>query len=1492
MSTKITIPFLWLIGVFLVGYIASDYYANRKDAENKIATTTYVSEAADEFAKFIEQRVKLYEYGLRGARGHFLTLGEHNINRRDFERYMATREIDSEFPGARGFGFIRIVKPEDEEKFLAAARADDKPDFTIRYLTTHNQDRYVIQYIEPIERNMQAVGLDIGSEINRRAAADAALETGTTQLTAPITLVQAAGNPKQSFLILIPVYRSWTTPDTIEERKKEAYGWVYAPLLTEEVLTKLPLDLKIFHIRLTDITNKDASTVFFTHKAPNNDAISPQLRDINIYGRHWQLLLAVTPEINTKLHYVKPKEIFTLGIILSGLISLLAFLTSSYYVTRQKQLNQQQRLASIVASSSDAIIGIDLTGEINSWNKGAEILFGYTAEEAVSRQLGALITPAGKADEDHAIHEQLKQGYLIDARDCVRKNKRDIEIDILLSAAPIRNNRNTIIGASFICRDIRPLKDAEEKIIALNHNLEQQVNQRTTELHKLNELFSNVLNYATQVSIIATDTQGIITVFNAGAENMLGYSASEMVGKQSPAVIHLQEEVYARAEELSAEYGIPIEGFNVFVHKANTEAAETRTWTYVRKNGSTLTVSLAVTAMRDNNGELIGYLGIAVDITQDQAQKSELLAIRDQLSIATQIAELGVWVWHIEPNTLEWNDRMFSIYEQPISLQESGLEYQHWRERVHPEDVANIEILLLNAVAGKATYDQVFRLQLPSGKVRYIQPAAQFEKNRHGKVIRVTGINRDITEQHELEIQLRSAKEQAEIASVSKSQFLANMSHEIRTPMNAVLGMLQLVHQTELTTHQVDYIQKAETAAKSLLGILNDILDYSKIDAGKLTLDVHPFSLEQVMRELAILISANHANKQVEVIFDMPANLPEKISGDQLRLQQVLTNLTSNALKFTHQGYIKVAIENLQQTETHAHLRFSISDTGIGITAEQQARIFEGFVQAESSTTRKFGGTGLGLSISKRLIELMGGTIHVESELGKGSRFWFEITVEKSTTTNEQSSFAQLKHSHVLVVDDSTLVANTIANALKNWGVDADIAYGGLMAVEQVHKALNKGKPYDVILMDWQMPDINGISAAHMIHHHTGLQQLPVVIMVTAYEREVVAAQEKNSEIIAGVLTKPVTPRQLADLMTRALSHEPPSTAVTTEPSQPLAGITLLVVEDNELNRQIAYELLANKGANVELAEGGVEGVHKVLNGTHTYDAVIMDIQMPDIDGYEATQKIRADHRFKHLPILAMTANASPADKEACIAAGMNGHIGKPVDIHQLVNSILQLLGQTPQPTEHKPSAVESSQQLLDSYGSILGHFGGKAALFEQMFTRFRPEVERLFSVMKEGLDAQYPKNTVAALHSLKGVAGTMGAKQLANQASVLEKRCKTAEADELNQIMPESTYKELMALFETSHAALAALIDKTTPAEAVTSPTQPTLSIQEMETIYAELMEYLTSDNLAAIDLVEKLHATPIDNNTFQRLKAQINDLNYTEAINTLNSIRGAPSQ
>ncbi len=1530
----------WSISIFVIGLLLSAASAYIVNQHNHQRIKDAVIAAANEASSAIMDRLSIYQYGLSSTRGAVLASGYQNLTQEIFRRSSLTHDINTKFPGARGFGFIERVPKEKESEFVQHARTLVSPDFAIRQLTPHDNERLVIKFIEPSDRNSQAIGLDIASETKRHEAALAAMRSGEPRLTSPITLVHATESPQQSFLLIAPVYNTEIQENTPAERENATIGWVYAPLLIDDVLTGIRIDNTLTHLALFDVSIPGQKVAFNASDYDGLDIIFTHSLQREVYGRRWLIEFSVHPRFVDELNLLSPTALALPGALISLLLAAL-IATLRLGNEREKQIfAEKTHMAAIVESSTDGIIGLTLNNRITSWNKGAEQIFGYTAEQALGNYLSDLIVPDNLRQEEISILSRIKDGEQIQHFETLLLCENGRTVDVSITMSPLLNSKRKIVGASKTVRDISAQKRNEKRILELNATLEQQVEQRVAELNALNLIFSNVLNAASEVSIIASDNKGTITLFNRGAERLLGYAAADIVGKCTLTLFHLEDEIRLRSAELTKEYGFPVEGLRTLVHKSVIEGAETQEWTYVRKDGSHCTVSLSVTTIRNETQHIIGHLGVAIDISAhketlgslaesleltraildtavqpiisidvygivrsinsagiktfgyssdeiigqnikilmpephhsahdgyiarflrektsrimgaargiiakrkdgslfpahlsvgmmesagqlmfvgifadisaQQQQHNELIAARDQMILASEVAELGIWTWTLSTNLLLCNERTYEIYELPRSLREQGLHYDHWRMRVHPDDIESVEASINNATAGIDSFNSVFRIILSGGRIRYIQAAGQIERDIKGQSVRMTGISRDITTQRELETHLRLAKEQADTANATKSSFLANMSHELRTPMNAVLGMLQLVQKTSLDSRQLDYVTKAYSAGKSLLVLLNDILDYSKIEAGKLELDAHSFSLETLMRDLAIVLTGNNYSENVEVIFDIDPNLPTHLIGDSLRLKQVLINLASNALKFTSQGHVIVSVSELERSHESAQLQIAVTDTGIGISDEQRKRIFQGFSQAEASTSRRFGGSGLGLVISKRLTELMGSEIQLISEPGKGSRFWFDITlrIAQHITTKTITDVVP-KPLRVLIADDNALSREILTSAMRELGCLASCANNGLDVVEQVREANSRGEAYDVLLMDWKMPGLDGLSAAQLIKQENNSPS-PIVIMISAYDKELLTDMHTQDNVpFADILTKPITPLQLMESLQRVLTA--PAQEITIQPpskesDQRLKGLHLLVVEDNALNRQVAQIMLSDEGATVDLAEGGLEGVSRVLAASERYDVLIMDMQMPDIDGLEATRRIRADGRFNDLPILAMTANASLTDRQACLAAGMNEHIGKPFDLDHLVSLILALKNNKPMPISDIKQIKPPIESVISSEETIKRRFGHRVAIYHSLLTGFQTEISHLLDSLDAHISQQNVSATIAVMHTIKGSAGLMNASVLSSRSSVIEQQLKTQGAAAMHTILNDQIVQELHQLLALSVEQLHAIVN------------------------------------------------------------------------------------
>jgi PAS domain S-box-containing protein len=803
---------------------------------------------------------------------------------------------------------------------------------------------------------------------------------------------------------------------------------------------------------------------------------------------------------------------------------------------------------------------------------------------------------------------------------------------------------------------------------------------------------------------------------------------------------------------------------------------------FLHADGRTLWVREKGQAKFDGNGNVVFLDGAIFDITDHKIAEMNLRSSEEMTRAVIENA----------------HDAIIRIDEEGIIQSFNPAAEKIFGYQANEVIQKNINLLMPEPY--KSEHDGYLKKYMNTGKTKILGLSREFKGlHRNGMVFPIdlsvsemyqgdqrffNGMVRDISKRKQTEVELLLAMQHAEAATQAKSDFLANMSHEIRTPMNAIIGMSHLALNTDLTPKQNNYLKKIESSSKSLLGIINDILDYSKIEAGKLDMEEIEFDLTEVFEDLSNLITLKAQEKSLEVLFSVEKNVPYSLIGDSLRLGQVLTNLANNAVKFTEHGEIIVSIKLIEEKTKHVRLQFSVKDTGIGLTPEQTAKLFQSFSQADTSTTREYGGTGLGLTISKHLVEMMNGKIWVESVPGKGSDFIFTATFGKGTEEKKKQLVLSkdLQHLRVLIVDDNEAARLVLENALYSFDLNVSMATSGAEAISKVEKA-DASAPFDLIFMDWQMPEMNGIRTAEIIKNHSTLKKIPKIIMLTAYGREEVVrlAEEKRLDAF---LVKPMNPSVILETIMEVFGEKAaPKSSINRKDQtglddlEAIRGARVLLVEDNEINQEVANELLGQAGLIVTIANNGQEGVETAMQSE--FDCILMDIQMPVMDGYTASRTLRKDERFNSLPILAMTANAMKGDRERCIDAGMNDHISKPINPKELFSTLTKWItvkdgskGKTSSLPIEKQSITKGSilPKLpgIDVAGGLM-RVNGNEKLYRKLLNSFYQNNKNTKLEIEKALELEDFELTRRLVHTIKGVSATIGANELAKVSQPLE---------------------------------------------------------------------------------------------------------------------------
>jgi PAS domain S-box-containing protein len=1605
-------PWGLAFATFAIGLALAVVGWNLQARSNQFKAQQRLDVMADRAVEALVHRVTQYEYGLLGLRGWAVSSGDQLL-RASFLAYTFSRDYDREFPGARGFGLIRRVAPADEARFVKAAQADGWSGYQVKQLKPHDGDRFLIQFVSPMSLNGDDIGLDIASDADLRAAAESAMRTGKATLTGSTGMSNTSKSASQSFLLLLPVYKAGMPLTNEAERELACIGWTYAPLVLGEVISEMKLGGGELSLKLQDVGTQPPSLLYeFTHSGATLGADVRHSVDFMVFGRHWLAEFRPTDQLYEALNVRSPADVFALMASLSGLVAWMAYLSKLGRLRSKMVRIANAHRATIVESSSDAIIVEAMDGTVIDWNPGAEKMFGYRASEAVGRPLASLVLPPGREDEELRILEDVKRGHLMRPFEAQRKHRDGSILHVSIAVSPLHGDAGRLLGLSKVIRDNSEAKRTREALAELNGRLEGLVLARTKQLDATLHDFRNILD-ALPSMIGYWDRRLINRVANRAYGEFMGLEPTSMAGRSLESLLGKEEveslrphlDAVLRGEPQTFErvlvsptgrsqwhaliYYLPdvvngeVKGFYVLLHdvselkesRSQLAAAERnsaallqtiqrhaivsvadRAGTIVEVNDSFCTISgytreeligenhrlvnsghhdrafweemwgcismgrswrgelcnrardgslywvdSIISPVMDGEGQVEKFISIRTDITERkrlaadverahrQLEKNEafLRNLADHLPVriayldreghykfvnATYCEYLGRRREDILGQTRESllgsseTTDALALYDAVLKGEAQHVELDEVMdgrracvdthlvpdlaengtvngiymvgmditERREAEAGLRKTMALLNAVLDAASQASIIAakpnglvtvfntgaeklLGYDSGEVVGIKSTLSFHDQQEldtravelsdalgrkvragevlvdptvlgvarewtfvkkggagvpvslcvtamhdhrGELVGYLGIAHDVSQQKALELSLRNAVHVARRANQAKTQFLTNMSHEIRTPMNAVIGLSYLLGRTALDGEQAGLLGKIKVASKSLLSLINNILDLSKIEALELKIEKAPFALSRLLSDVCDLGSVQSDAKGVAFRLETDPLVPAMLVGDSTRLHQVLLNLVTNAIKFTEQGEVSLTVSQVHASDKETRLRFAVKDSGIGMTEEQLARLFVPFAQADTSTTRRFGGTGLGLSIVRQLVQLMDGTVEVASHPGRGSEFCVELSL-------------------------------------------------GICEV----------------------------------------QTLPAPVPLEDDEQ--------------GAL---------------------------------LEGVRVLVTDDSEINLEVARRILELEGAKVSLALNGQEAIDQLLAGPDAYDVVLLDLQMPVLDGFDTSRRIRSGLGMADLPLIALSASTLSSDMAQAKSAGIDDFVGKPFEAPQLVACIRRCLrsgGRNVGPPAVTAMTAVTQGVADESWPEIEGietrevyqRLAGDQALFRSMLKRLLGEFGQLgHGAVSPGMN-DLPELALR-LHKLKGCAGTLGAKGVERAAGLADKACRANSVGQVASLLADvATEIELL-----SRAAAPVFIASASQVQVADDEVSGGVGVPAEA--LADLITALKQNNLSALDMADTLKAglrRQMGAQAFAALSERLDNLDFVAAADLLADLQPA---
>jgi PAS domain S-box-containing protein len=1013
--------------------------------------------------------------------------------------------------------------------------------------------------------------------------------------------------------------------------------------------------------------------------------------------------------------------------------------------------NDAAVLRAVIETAADGILVIDEPGTVHAFNPAAERIFGYAAAEVVGGHVSMLMPSPDRERHNSYVARYVQTGeaHVVGRGREVTGRRKDgtpVPLELAVSEVLLPDGRRLFTG---IARDISERQEAEARLAA-------------------GEAQFRVLTELSEDAISRHEIDGTCTYASRSVETLLGYTPEEVVGQNVFALYHPDDAAVVsdvKARLLAGGRS------GAFSYRAR------------HRDGHWVWVESTIASIHDQSGEIMGALSISRDITERKEIEARLAESAATLQTIIDNTPGVIYRRANDANhTMQFISDEIAVMSGYPASDFVGSAVRTFASIIHPEDRANVNAAVEAALAEDRPWAIEYRIVNKWHGVCWVHEKGEGDFDAAGRLRRLGGMIFDVSERRLIEEELEEKREEAEAATRAKSEFLANMSHEIRTPMNAIIGMTGLLLDTALDDEQREFVETVRGSSDALLEIINEILDFSKIEAGKLELEQASFSVRDCLESSLDLVAPKAAETGLELAALILASVPERVIGDPTRLRQIVLNLLSNAVKFTEAGEIVVSADAEPAADGHMRLHIAVRDTGIGIPADRRERLFRPFSQVDSSVTRRFGGTGLGLTISKYLAELMGGRIWVESEEGVGSTFHFTVLVAPAPAAPADQPPPSLAGRRVLIVDDNATNRRVLSLQAEAWGVGHQEVAGAEAALA----LLRAGEPYDVAILDMQMPDMDGLALAQEIRRlEDGRAAAMPLVMLTSLGRR----EATEDGLFAAHLTKPVKASSLFDALICALEGSP--LALSADANAPVSfdpgmaerhPLRILLAEDNAVNQKVASMLLAKMGYRCDVAADGLEAVQAVER--QPYDLVLMDVQMPELDGLQASRLIRQRGAVARQPrICAMTANAMDGDRERCLEALMDDYVAKPIRLDELVAALLRAPSEAPRPPGVRPRREDGSSggepagvppirtaEVDALLGRLRASFGDEARdLLPELSGLFQEEGPALLTGMRAAIAAGDAPRLASAAHTLKGSSASLGAEELAGDCRELE---------------------------------------------------------------------------------------------------------------------------